>query len=109
MVVLLLRDSGYEAESVVDQGMGGWKDRPLWEAVKKEGKFFVTADKGFADIRQFPPGKHAGILLLRPWENGIRPVVELLKRVLSQHDQTALRETLTVITPHGIRIRKGID
>ena len=106
-VVRLMRDRGYEADSVVDEGMGGWEDRALWETVQREGRFLVTADKGFADTRQFPPGKHAGVLLLRPREDGIRPVVELLERVLSEHDFKVLQKTLTVISPHGIRIRKG--
>jgi len=25
----------------------------------------MTVDKGFADLRQYPPGSHAGVILLR--------------------------------------------
>ncbi len=64
--------SSYDVVSVIDQQMGGWKDPLLWKAIQEENLFLITADKGFADIRKYPPGKHAGILLLRPDEDGIR-------------------------------------
>jgi predicted nuclease of predicted toxin-antitoxin system len=105
--VRMLRDRGHEAAGVVKQGMGGWKDPPLWQAVQSEQRFLVTADKGFADIRFHPPGSHAGVLLLRPDEDGIRPVIELLERVLASYDLETLARTVTVVTPRGIRIRRA--
>jgi predicted nuclease of predicted toxin-antitoxin system len=66
-VTALLVQAGYtETRSVVDQRIGGWTDAALWEAVQRESRFLVTADKGFADVRSHPPGEHAGVLLLRP-------------------------------------------
>ncbi len=106
--VQMLRDRGHEAVSVTEQGMGGWKDPALWQAVQSEQRFLVTADKGFADIRFYPPGSHAGVLLLRPDEDGIRPVIELLERVLANYDLEALARTVTVVTPRGIRIRRAV-
>ena len=46
--VQLLREHGYDAASVIDQGMGGWKDPQLWIAIQKDERFLVTADKGLA-------------------------------------------------------------
>jgi predicted nuclease of predicted toxin-antitoxin system len=103
----LLREYGYDAVSVIDQQMGGWKDPLLWKAVQKEGRFFVTADKGFADIRTYPPGKHAGILLLRPDEDGIRPILDLLTKTLDSYKLDELTGNVIVVTPRGIRIRKN--
>ena len=51
-----LRDNDYDASSVLDQDMGGWKDPWLWQAVQAHGQFLVTADKGFGNIRVYPPG-----------------------------------------------------
>lgn len=106
VAVQMLRDRGYEAVSVVEQGMGGWKDPALWQAVQAEQRFLVTADKGFADVRIHAPGTHAGVLLLRPDQDGIRPVIELLKRLLTNYDLEALARTVTVVTPRSIRIRR---
>lgn len=103
----LLREHGYEAASVLDQGLGGWKDPALWKVVQDEGRLLVTADKGFADIRYHPPGTHAGVLLLRPDEDGIRPIVALLGRVLRNYDLATLHGTITVVTPRNIRVRRA--
>jgi hypothetical protein len=87
--------------------MGGWKDLELWRVIQEERRFLITVDKGFADVRSFPPGTHAGILLLRPGEDGIRPLIDLLKRVLDSYGLEELQGTLTAVTPRSIRIRKS--
>ncbi len=104
--IQMLRDQGYDAVSVVEQGLGGLKDPLLWQAVQAEQRFLVTADKGFADIRFYPPGTHAGVLVLRPAQDGIRPVLRLLERVLVSYDLQALTKTVAVVTPRGIRVRR---
>lgn len=104
--VQLLREHGYDAVSVTDQQMGGWKDTPLWKVIQEENRFLVTADKGFADIRIYPPGKHAGFLLLGPDEDGIRPITELLAKILISYKLDDLSGNVTVVTPRGIRIRR---
>ena len=104
--VRLLQEHGYDAKSVVEKGMGGWKDPQLWIAIQKEERYLVTADKGFGDIRVYPPGTHHGILLLRPDEDGIRPVVELLQKVLDAYKLDDLVGATTVATPRGIRLRR---
>ena len=105
--VQMLQRAGYEAVSVMEQWMGGLKDPLLWKAVQAEQRFLVTADKGFGDIRFYPPGTHAGILLLRPDQDGIRPVFELLGRVLANYDLKALAGMVSIATPRGIRIRRA--
>ncbi len=104
-VARLLRDAGYDAETVREEGLGGYKDPDLWKIVQEEGRFLVTADKGFGDIRAFPPGTHAGVLLLRPDEDGIRPLIALMQQVLSAYDLRDVQGLLVVATPRGIRIR----
>jgi len=106
-VVHRLRERGHTASGVVEQGMGGWKDPDLWQVVQDHRFFLVTGDKGFGDIRSYPPGTHAGILLLRPDEDGIRPLVELLESVLESYDLEDLTGLLAVATPKGIRIRRS--
>jgi predicted nuclease of predicted toxin-antitoxin system len=106
-VLQVLRERGHDAVSVREQNMGGWKDLELWRVIQEERRFLITADKGFADVRSFPPGTHTGILLLRPDEDGIRPLIDLLKRVLDSYGLEELQGTLTVATPRSIRIRKS--
>lgn len=102
-----LRERNYEASTVVEQSMGGWKDVSLWQAVQADKQFLLTADKGFGDIRAHPPGSHGGVLLLRPDEDGIRPILDLLKMVLLNVDFNQLTGTIAVATPRGLRIRRA--
>jgi len=102
-----LREQGYQSSTVYEQGMSGWKDGLLWEAVQAEEQFLITADKGFGDIRFYPPGSHAGVLLLPPDENGIEPIFNLLNAVLGEVDLSELVGALSVATPPSLRVRRA--
>lgn len=107
VILTTLVSYGHDAVSALTQGMGGWKDSALWQAVQAEERFLITADKGFADVRFHQPGTHSGILLLRPEQSGIRPLVELLQSVLAAYDLESLARSVAVATPQGVRIRQA--
>ncbi len=107
VVVQILRSHGYDSSTVIEQRMGGWKDPDIWEAVQAHGQFLITADKGFGDVRRYPPGSHGGVLLLRPSEDGIGPLLGLFEQVLaSVQSLVELEGLLTVASPQGLRIRR---
>jgi predicted nuclease of predicted toxin-antitoxin system len=101
-----LRRAGYKVASVFEQGWSGMKDAELWPLIVDEGMFLVTADKGFGDIRAFPPGSHPGILILRPDRESIIDYRELVVQVVESHTLESLFGTITVATPRKIRIRR---
>lgn len=106
-VATVLRQRGYSCSTVLEQGMAGWKDPALWEAVQAHQQFLVTADKGFGDVRQYPPGTHGGVLLLRPSDDGIRPVLDLMELVLANiPNLERLAGFLAVASPQGLRIKR---
>lgn len=51
----------------------------------------------------------AGVLLLRPDEDGIRPQLDLVDLVLNRFDLHQLVGMLVVVTPRGIRLRRGAE
>ena len=61
----LFTAQGYDAATVVMQGWQGLADGELWQRVQQEKRWLVTADKGFADLRTYPAGSHAGVLRAR--------------------------------------------
>lgn len=75
--------------------------------MQSEGRFLVTADKGFADVRTHPPGAHAGILLLRPDADGIGAVIELLETTLATCALESLSGSVAVATLRGLRVRRS--
>jgi hypothetical protein len=106
----LLRDKGYECSTVSEQALGGSKDPVLWHTVQQHGQFLLTADKGFGDLRKYPPGTHGGLLVLRPAEDGIRPLLDLIGQVLATvPDLRLLKGLLAVASPHGLRIRRPAE
>lgn len=103
-----LTDAGYDAIGVLDQRMGGWDDRELWNAVQDEKRFLITADKGFGDLRIYPPGTHGGVLVLRPNADGIRPMEELMRLILDGFRLDELAGVIAIATPRGLRIRRPL-
>jgi len=97
---------GHDVSTVLAEAMGGWKDPPLWDAVQSEARFFITGDKGFGDIRAHPPGTHAGVLVLRPDQDGVRPLLELAEQVLRRYRLEDLAGAVSVATPRGLRSRR---
>jgi predicted nuclease of predicted toxin-antitoxin system len=106
-VSALLTAQGHDAQTVLDEGMCGWKDPALWAAVQREERFLITADKGFGNLLDHPPGTHCGVLLLRPDEDGIPAVLDLTRRVLTDYPLESLARTLAVATPRGVRVRRA--
>ena len=61
----LLHEYGHDTADVVQEGLAGEDDPPVLAAAVKEGRILLTFDLDFADIRQYPPGAHAGIVVFR--------------------------------------------
>ena len=106
MVAAPLRDLGYDVTTVVEQGWSGQKDPVLWTRMVDEGVCFVTADKGFGDLRSFPPGTHPGILVLRADRESILEYQRLLASVFEKHSLESLAGTITVASPRSVRVRR---
>ena len=101
-----LRQEGYRADRVTDQGLSGADDATVWQRVVDKARFFITLDLDFADVRRFPPGSHPGILLLRPRTNSKDAALEILKRILAEHPLAELKGCFVVADPSHTRIRR---
>ena len=77
-----LRQAGHDVVDVVEERLGGKDDAPILKAATKEGRILMTFDLDFADIRHYPPGSHAGIVVFRlqdqRWQTLRGPVDHLL-------------------------------
>jgi predicted nuclease of predicted toxin-antitoxin system len=60
-----LRGAGHDVHTVAKEGLTSRPDREIWATARREGRFLITQDLDFSDIRQFRPGTHAGLLVLR--------------------------------------------
>lgn len=103
----LLRRTGHDACTVVEQGLTGTPDDGLWDAAQQEQRCLLTADKGFANAQVLPPGKHAGIVLLRLPRETRAGYIRLTESFLAEMDVKWLSGSITVVTPEAIRIHRG--
>jgi len=95
-----------DTRTVIEEGLSGVSDHALWEIVQKEGRFLITGDKALANIKQYAPGTHAGVLLLRPDEDGILQTLELIRNVLKIGILESLGGCFAVATPGRLRVRR---
>ena len=106
-IVDLLTASGYDAATVVQQGWQGTPDDVLWLRIQNEQRWLMTADKGFADLRRYPPGSHAGVILLRAGRQGREAYLELAAQALGRLNLNLISGALVVVTPRGVRVRRS--
>jgi predicted nuclease of predicted toxin-antitoxin system len=60
-----LKSLGHDVHSTFEEGLSGYPDHEIWGMAQKESRFLITQDLDFSDLRQFAPGSHHGILLVR--------------------------------------------
>jgi predicted nuclease of predicted toxin-antitoxin system len=61
----VLKDLGHHVHTVHEERLVGHADAEIWQAAQRESRFLITQDLDFSDTRQFAPGSHHGILLVR--------------------------------------------
>lgn len=103
----LLNARGHDAATVVGQGWQGMPDEILWPRVQQESRWLITADKGFADLRQYPPGTHAGVILLRSQEESRRAYLELATMAIERLKLDEIAGAIVVVTYRGVRMRRA--
>ncbi len=58
----ILRDAGFDAETVLNKGLGGALDTTLAAVCKEEVRALITLDLDFSNIRTYPPKEYPGII-----------------------------------------------
>ncbi len=101
-----LERMGHSVQSVATDLLQGRSDEEIWEAVRRERSFFVTQDLDFSDLRQFAPGTHPGILLVRLREPGRKALFERLRNLFESEDVESWKGCFVVATDLKIRIRR---
>jgi predicted nuclease of predicted toxin-antitoxin system len=101
----LLRDSSYDVDTVLGERLAGSSDELLWSRVVADGRFLITLDLDFSDVRRFPPGTHPGILLVRARSTSSSAVLKVLRRVVAERALEDLRGCLAVADERITRIR----
>jgi predicted nuclease of predicted toxin-antitoxin system len=99
-----LGELGHDVETVVGERLIGRDDSQVWQAAQQESRFFVTQDLDFSDLRQFTPGSHAGLLLVRLRDPGRLALAAAVREVFSSRAADDWQGCFLVITEKKLRI-----
>jgi predicted nuclease of predicted toxin-antitoxin system len=105
----LLRQEGHECTHIMELGLRGSPDPAVFELAQEREAVLVSRDLGFANILQYAPGSHHGIVVVRfPSEMRTRVLVaEVMARLTAIHNNE-FSGALIVLEPGRIRIRRSV-
>jgi predicted nuclease of predicted toxin-antitoxin system len=101
-----LRALGHDADNVREEGIAGQDVAVVWRAAQSEGRFLVTQDLVFSDLRRFAPGTHAGLLLVRLPDAGSQELVRVLTVLFRDSATQGWQGCFVVLSPHKLRIHR---
>ena len=106
-LVSALSALGHEEDTVPQEGLKGRLDPDVWLAAQREGRFFITQDLDFSDLRRFQPGTHVGLMLVRLSKPGRLALRRRIVQVLSSADVAAWSGCFIVATDVKLRVHRA--
>ena len=103
-LVAILSQLGHQADTVPQEGLSGSADEQVWHEAQNQGRFLITQDLHFSDIRRFKPGTHHGLLLVRLRAPGRQALVAHTQALFETEDVTAWQGCVVVLSEHKVRI-----
>lgn len=97
---------GHDCSTVIDERLGGAADAEVADAAAREGRMLVTLDRGFGDIRTYPPGGHPGMVIVQAVDQRTESIRRLLQRFLMTNDLAALERCTVIVEANRIRVRR---
>jgi predicted nuclease of predicted toxin-antitoxin system len=101
-----LIERGHDVETVADEGLVGAADVSVLSHAVSEGRMIFTLDRGFGDVRAYPPGSHPGIVVLRPGDQSSRGASQLALLLVEEHDLADLEGAIAIAQPGRLRVRR---
>ena len=102
----LFGESGHDAVTVLDQGMGGATDSDVALVCLTEERVLITLDMDFADIRAYPPGEYPGIVVFRLTSQARDELLKVGARLIGTLTESFSRGQLWIVGESRVRIRE---
>ncbi len=102
----LLRGADLDVHTVQDENLAGSPDPTVLDAAVREGRLLMTFDLDFADVRDYPPGSHAGIVVFRLRDQRWATLEGPARRVLASGLLDGLDRGLAVVDHARVRVRR---
>ena len=102
----LFTESGHDAATVLDEGMGGATDAEVTRVCTDEDRVLVTQDMDFADIRAYPPGEYPGIVVFRLTSQSRDALLEVGAKLIETLRNSTPNGQLWIVEDLRVRIRE---
>jgi predicted nuclease of predicted toxin-antitoxin system len=103
----ILRGAGFIADTVGDENLSGADDATVASTSRSRDRILVSLDLDFANIRAYPPGEHAGIIVLRVKRQDKTTVLAYVRRLAAALGRRNPTGELRVVDGNRIRFRQG--
>lgn len=104
----MLREAGFDAETVWDESLNGSDDGTISNRARSERRILVTMDLDFANIHAYPPEIYPGLIVLRLRSQDKLNVEAVMRRVVLALRLRSPREELWIVEEDRIRYRQGV-
>lgn len=101
-----LTGCGHDVDTVTAEGLTGAADPQVLAAAAAEARVLITLDRGMGDIRTYPPGSHAGIVVLRLTDQSAPAVSDAIADLGNWAELEALAGAVAVLQRGVLRIRR---
>ena len=102
----LLRDTGWDALTVVDEQLSGTDDELIRKVCSSEDRTLLTFDRGFGDIRTLSPEGTPGFIVFRLRSQEKPHVLHIAEQVITLLRTRRCDGELWIVEETRIRIRK---
>ncbi|MEO7300856.1 MAG: DUF5615 family PIN-like protein [Verrucomicrobiota bacterium] len=95
----------HDVDNVRQEGLAGQNDPEIWKATQAAGRFLITQDLDFSDIRQFAPGTHHGLMLIRLRVPGRLALTRRIRDVFLSEPAESWQRCFVLVTDLKVRVR----
>lgn len=105
-LIPILTRMGHQVDTVLLESMGGRDDEDVWKAAQLTKRFLITQDLDFSDIRQYQPGTHEGVLVLRLREPGREAILHRVENLFLSEEVERWTRCFVVASEAKVRVRR---
>ena len=99
---------GHDVDTVRAEHLTGQPDNDVWQATQLVERFLITQDLDFSDVRQYTPGTHGGLLLVRLARPGRAALVARVTLLFATEPVDQWTGCLVVATDHKVRVKRPV-
>lgn len=99
-----LSELNHNVHTLSHENLSGASDHEFWEMAQRDGRFLITQDLDFSDLRRFAPGSHHGLLLARLRSRDRHALIARVCDIFRYEDVNGWTGCFVVATERKIRV-----